>query len=160
MMDANVEFKNDLKPDIKLAVNAFIERGFNIGEIIPHEYIIELLGLPQPRGDMPYEQAKVLELAILDTKTRLFHRLLIDHNVAVRSVHGEGYTRVQPNEQVCWSLGAWRDRVAKENVKAKRRVKHINTSAFTTGDHQKQTDALAKVGQLSSLVRRSKKRDW
>tara|TARA_R110000737_G_scaffold155825_2_gene184657 strand:+ start:2967 stop:3446 length:480 start_codon:yes stop_codon:yes gene_type:complete len=159
-MDTNVEFKNDLKPDIDEAVSAFIERGFSIDEIISHGYIFELLGLPQPQGDMPYEQAKTLELAILDAKTRLFHRLLMDHDVAIRSVHGEGYTRVRPDEQVCWSLEAWRDRVAKENSKAKRRLKHINTTAFTSGDHKKQTDALAKVGQLSSLVRRSKKRDW
>ena len=93
-----------LHPAWKHAVAELFSGKFAFGDVVSHEELQAVLGLPKPRGKIEVEQYESWRLSLLSQVDALTDYLLEEKNICLRSVIGEGYMLVKPEDQTAFAV--------------------------------------------------------
>jgi len=140
-----------LYPQWKQAVLDFIESGFEPGVVITHEWLHAHFGMREPKT---VEEYKKQELEFLNAFVSFKDELLNDYQIALRSVRGEGYTIVPPREQTKAALDSGRKEIRKALKKTGSWLINIRHDCLTDNERKENTDAIAKLAQMKTTIRR------
>lgn len=118
------------------------------GDVIPREWLEELLDLP-PARDFAGYQAR--QLKWLQRFEKLRDELLTTHQIWLRGAEG-GYEVVPPAKQTELAYSDY-SRAAFLKLKRMARVaQHVRLSELTDAERKSNTDALAKMSMLVGMV--------
>lgn len=123
------------------------------GSVVTREWLTESFGITKPETIPEYERA---QLEFLRQFSELREALLEDHLVMLRPVTGIGYEVVPPEQQ---TKRAVRDRMLTINREARKlsaELSFVDRAVLTDGARTENSNALAKLGALTSMLGRKK----
>ncbi len=141
-------------PHWKDCVSKFLAAGFAPGTEVPHEWFHEKLCIPIPQDHTPYGVAKDAQLKYLADMQKVIEELLVEHQIALRSKPGFGYTYVHPKDQARWGYDKTVSAISKNMRKGVQRIVHTDTARLTAEESAAHANTLAKTAQLQSLLSR------
>lgn len=144
-----------LHPRWKQAVQDFLASGFKPGDVISHAWLAEHFGMPLIEDTSKVSAADYRErqfewLASIELfKTQL----LMDHQVFLRSVYGEGYRWVPPGEQTGAAIKEFEQDARRAYRKAGLRLANVRHEELTDEQRRENIDAIARVSMLQNMHR-------
>lgn len=134
------------------AVALFLSAGFPDGEIIAHDVLSGLIGVPVDSPLMEYREAERNGLQRLQRRDKLFMRLLTEHNIYLRNVWATGYQIIAPSEQASVANSDLMQEINKELKKAALIMKHIRQNELSNHDRRRHNDADVKLAALAEMI--------
>lgn len=137
-----------LHPEWKRALAEIVALDPKPGDVIPREWLEELLELPHVTT---MEEFRQRQLKWLQQFERLRDELLVAHQIWLRSTQG-GYEVVPPARQ---TEQAYSDYSRQAFSKLKRMVRvaqHVRLSELTDSERKANADSLAKMSLLLGMV--------
>ena len=122
---------------------------------VTHEWLYDALGIEHPRDETPWAIARVSQLKYADQMVKLTRALLEQDKLALASLPGTGFRVLPASKQVAWAEDQGSRDLYKTMRKWRRRTANVNMEDLNEEQRTAQRDALARVGALQSLVRRS-----
>lgn len=144
--------KRTLHPAYKQAiVDATME--FKYGDLIQWEWIWEKLDL-QPLAQASSHQHKQHQLKLVQAVERFKQGMLEDHHMYLKSVWGEGYRIVYPEDQteVVWKR--LKRKIRNALRKAEDGLYHVNRGLMSNDKQRLNDEKLAKLGMLHVMNRK------
>lgn len=144
----------ELKPPLwKLAVMKFLAAGFKDGDVVPHEWFWESLGLVMPDDDTPNGEAEKAKLLYVSGIDKIKDALLKDSQIHLRSVAGEGYIILPPDKQAPLGFEDGMELVKKGLRHATKRIANTNVQALNDQQRAEHADYCAKLSKLKHMNR-------
>lgn len=137
-----------LHPEWRHALQQILETDPKPGDVIPREWLEELLDLPKAHSLAEYQTRN---LKWLQRFEKLRDELLTTHQIWLRSTPG-GYEVVPPARQ---TELAYSDYSRAAFLKLKRMVhvaRHVKLSELSDADRKSNADSLAKMSMLVGMV--------
>lgn len=138
--------------------NNIVER-FEPGVLISHEYLKKIFYLIEPKIEDfkdQYEFIETIKLIQFEYMT-LVDKLRVDiletHKLYLRNIRGEGYQFLLPKEQTDFAKKQTMDSINKEMKRGELILRNVKYSSLSADDRRKNTDELAKIGQLSQMIK-------
>lgn len=141
-------------PFWRLAVDQFLAAGFQAGDVIPHAWFYEALGIPEPKPNTPYGVAEKIELQYMGGMVRVRNALEQDHQVYLNNVKGRGYQWVPPGEQTAVAMEKWQEEVKAATRRVSRSVVNVDHAALTQEQVKENHEAMAKLASFKVMRRR------
>jgi hypothetical protein len=135
---------------IQVAVDKFLASNFADGQLITHAWLHEALGIPEAPGSMPKEQAQPLQFRYMSAVGKVRDILLEEHSIALRSVHGDGYSIVPPAEQPAWAKRGLNKDLNKAFILASSRATFVRTDGLTDAQKNEMTAVQAGISTMKS----------
>lgn len=126
------------------------------GAVISVEWLRELLECPVPKGETSAAEVREADLLYVRRMKDLKDELLIAHNIHLHTDHRGSLVVVPPNEQTQVGVDEGRRLIIKGLRHTASVLSHVDHSALTADERAKNADALAKLANLNSMVRRTK----
>jgi len=143
-----------LYPAWRQAEADLIAQGLTHGSIVPREWLEAAFGLKPARTISEHEKN---ELVFLRQITALRDALLEGRKMMLVTEPGVGYRVALPEEQTKMSMHLRTKEVKAAMAKMLREVTHVDQSRLTDDQRKENSDALAKLGALRSVVRKQLK---
>ncbi len=135
---------------------------FNEGEIIPHSFFRELLGVGRPRikdyetDEDFYDAASNADFKYLASMEKLRDHLLSEFRVYLKNEYGVGYFICSPNEQVKHGIGHTEKVVKRKLNKGVQIVVNVDYQRVDVEILKEATDKQAAWSAIRQLMRRNK----
>lgn len=137
-----------LHPEWRHALQQIMALDPKPGDVLPREWLEELLDLPQPRT---FAEFQARQLKWLQRFEKLREELLTTHQVWLRPAEG-GYEIVPPGRQTDLAYSDY-SRAAMLKLKRMVRIaKHVKLSELTDSERKANADSLAKMSMLVGMV--------
>lgn len=141
-------------PAWRQAVKEFLALSPQPGFIIKKAWLIDQFGLNEGETKEQYQKFQLDYLQDID----LFKRELLEiHQIALASVHGEGYRVLAPSEQTGHAMKQGLKRVRSNLRNMGSMLANVDFSRLTADERQQNSDAIARVSMIAGMVPRSKK---
>ena len=124
------------------------------GDKIAREWLLRHMMLVDPEKCATGAEAKRNQLAILVAIERIKEELLEGHNMALRSVRGEGWEIVPVSEQTAWAMDEVRKDVRRALGCAAKRLSFVDFASLSDEQRKENADALAKLAALRPTMRK------
>lgn len=141
-----------LYPAWRQALANFRQAQFPSGSLLTHDWLYENFGLVKPEPTTPLAEAGRLQLAFLSQFKTFEEALLVEHQVALQSVPGEGYRLVLSREQSRWAVREGEKDIKRAIRKMGARTSHVNLAQLTATQRQENADALVRVASLRAML--------
>lgn len=137
-----------LHPEWRHAMQQILALNPQPGDVIPRDWLEELLDLPPAKTMAEFQQRS---LKWLQRFEKLRDELLVTHQIWLRAADG-GYEIVPPSRQTEQAYGDY-SRAAFLKLKRMVRVaKHIRLAELTDAERKANADSLAKMSMLVGMV--------
>lgn len=146
-----------LHPAWKNAAAELFSGKYAYGDIVPHEELQAVLGLPKPTGKIEVEQYENWRLSLLSQVDALTDFLLEEKHICLRTVIGEGYMLVKPADQTSFAVKQGQKGLKSALQKMGRRLSFIDRTALSSEQAKDNADALARLSFLQQQVKRSRR---
>lgn len=145
-----------LHPRWKQAVADFLAGGFKPGDVITHEWLAAHFGMPlvDDMAKISAADYRARQFDWLATIELFKSELLMQHQIYLRSVYGEGYRWVPPGEQTGAAMKEFEQDARRAYRKAGVRLANVRYEELTDGQRQENVDAIARVSMLHSMHRK------
>jgi len=141
---------NNTPPNWADAVDAFMLEAFKPGDIVPHSWFFDSLGIEQPLPSMLAQRSDALRLKFVTAFGRFRDHLLVTHNVALRSRIGVGYEVVPPAQQAHIAKRVLDDDIASSFRKALMWSTYVDTSGMTQQERNERVHIQANIASLQA----------
>lgn len=143
-----------LLPAWKNVVVAIEAGRWSYGDLIPHDELQAILGLPEPAGSVTADQYKSWRFRLLQETTALTAHLLVDLQMDLRVEVGVGYRITKPSDQSKLAEIDLSKEIAKAFRDAARRIRHCNRAMLTSAESQENTDAAVRLAAKTDALRK------
>ncbi len=151
-MDDEKSTNVELHPKWRLLVHKIEEKGLTYGDIMEHAWINEVLGLDYSSPTLTYSKGQKLDLKRLGYIEDAKEYLLIEKNMALRSMQSVGYLIVTPQEQTEWAEDDMDEKISKILKKTASRMKHLDRSKLNSEEIEDNIRAMTRVAGIKRLV--------
>jgi hypothetical protein len=149
--------KAQLSPGWKQAVAIFISLDPQPGFVITREWLDHHFSLEKP---ISAEEYKAYALEFMSNMARFTESLLVDHQIAIRSLgNGRGWAVIPPEEQSKWVWGERMKRMKRELKKLGQGLIHVKHDQLSTNARRENADLLAKTSMLRGMVKEVARRE-
>lgn len=145
-------------PQWRAALEAFLAAGFRPGDVIPHEWFYNALGVEMPAADTSKSLADRLELQYLSGLTPLRRALLEDYQIDLQTARTVGYEWVKPAEQAPRAACDFDEAIRKVCRSHGRRAACVDYAALTSQERQQQADHLNHIARMRSMFKQNQRR--
>ena len=125
---------------------------FQYGDVIPHEWVIEHLAIHEPERLMSVAEHKQRSFEILQRVEGFKEVMLEDYQRYLSSVRGVGYKIIEPPYQTDAAMRKLQADLHKSLSKAMGVLVHINDTALSIEDAQKNAEAKAKLAWFNTVA--------
>ena len=139
-------------PEWKSVAIALAEEDPEPGTVFTHEFLRQSFGINC--GDT-VESYKAAMFDYLQCIENMKSFLLVEHQIALRSVRGEGYVLVPPSQQTEYGVDAGVHGVRKALRKMNSIISNVRLDRLTDEQIRKNTDARVHAAGLASLFGKS-----
>lgn len=143
------------------AVEAFVERGFEAGDLITRDWIEEVLCLEEPPEILPRDERrdayKRFDLQKLQRMSEFRTVLLHEYQIDLEAVVGKGYRVVPSREQATLASASAERNIKREIAKAHDKVQHTNVAQLTSQEQREHLSAAMHVTRLRELLATTRK---
>jgi hypothetical protein len=142
-----------LYPAWKQAVEDFMSAGFKPGDLIPHAWLAEHFGLPMldDAATLTLSEYRDRQFVWLAHVEAVKSELLEQHQIFLKSVFGEGYRWVPPNEQTSIAVNTFEREAKRAYRKAGMRLTHVRVAELTDAQRQENLDAIGRLSMLQGM---------
>jgi hypothetical protein len=124
---------------------------FAYGDIIPHDWLADHLGIEYPDKPMTLKAYRERDFDLL-RKVELFKdELLTKHRWYLTNVRGEGYLIVKPKHQTKTAMGKLQRELRRSVTQAMSALVHINETALSLEESRENAESKAKLAALKTL---------
>lgn len=127
------------------------------GGLLTHDALSVLIGVPREQGEMSHSEGQRLQLERLKRTQLLFDHLLTSHQIALKSVHGVGYSQVPPNEQALLACRHLVKQIGKEFTRCLVMIKNTRTGALTSDESRRHSEAENKARGLQQMMKQGRR---
>lgn len=144
----------DKFPEHKHAVEVFLATNPKPGDIVSHDQLDEWLGIDESTVT-DFESAQRLQFIRLSRIEAFKGELLLDHQIYVENVRGEGYRVVPPKDQSSAAEEFTRRTIAQAISKGISVAKNVNGNELTDAQRKENADAIARLANLRLMTRKA-----
>lgn len=137
------------------AYEAILAEGKTYGDALPLDWLLGHMELVRPEKCATGLEAQKMRVRILRNTERLKRELLERENMALRSIPGDGYDIVVPEEQTSWAMEDAQEEIRRALRKVSRRVSFVAVDRLTDEAKRENINALAKLSAFRPTVRKS-----
>lgn len=141
-------------PEHKHAVDVFLATNPKPGDVVSHDQLDKWLGIDESIVT-DLESAQRLQFIRLARIEAFKGELLLDHQIYIENVRGEGYRVVPPKDQSSAAEEFTRRTIAQAISKGICVAKNVNREALTDAERRENADAIARLANLRLLTRRA-----
>jgi hypothetical protein len=124
-----------------------ILKSYTYGDIIPKVWLAKELELIEPETGT-YKSMQEYQFKFLAAIEPLKEKLLTDHQMYLKSVRGEGYLIVAPEQQTDVVWGYLKKKLGKELGRAATGLQCLNVAALSEGSKRTNIDCQVKLAAL------------
>lgn len=139
------------------AIEVYLRLGMPDGDIVSHETLAAILGVPLDSPFMAYSEVQKHQLMRVQRFDQFRWQLLKAHSIYLKSVPGQGYYQVPPIEQA----GVATHDAMKDVKKALRRAMMIllytRKDGLTNHQNQRHLDAEMRMASFKEMASRQRK---
>lgn len=143
--------------DLEEAVNLFLSLNLPDAEIITHNQMAGIIGVPLAWGGMTYSDVKDFSFERLGRFTDFRLKLLIDHQLCLKVVRGTGYQIVPPGEQMLYAQEIMQKGLKKTMGLTTLIASNIRTEGFTNAERSKMLDAEVKLADFDRAIKKGRR---
>jgi hypothetical protein len=128
------------------------------GDLIPHYKLEKLFLLSQPNyhefdsQDDFLQAVRLLQFEYMTLIDKLRWDILEKHKLYLRNIRGDGYTFLPTSEQTEYAKKQTMDGIKKEMKRGLLILQNIKRNKLTADQRRKNSDELAKLGQLKQIM--------
>lgn len=123
------------------------------GTVFSHDWLCSAFGIQEASTIDEYKRNSLEFLRCIEG---LKDALLMDHKIALRNVHGEGYAVMPPNEQTAYGVRVGLRGVEKSLKQMRKVITNVSLDKLTDEEVRKNTDAQIHAAGVASLLRSSR----
>lgn len=146
---------NPWKPED--AVKAFMALGVPDADIVTHETIAALIGVPVDNPDATYGEVQKCQLKRVDRFERFRLLLLKTNSVYLKSLPGQGYVIVPPADQGFTANADLMRAISKEMRRAALIMAHTRVQAIPHYERARHAEAGVKLAGLEQMLKSVRK---
>lgn len=120
------------------------------GHLITRAWLWEAYGFPPERDDMSWREGKQLQLLYAANTVKLFEALDEEQQIAVRTVHGDGYEVIPARDRAAAARVTMRSGISKAYRKAVRLMANTDQNLLTERERSELTETFARIGRAKS----------
>jgi len=136
---------SDIEWSLRQAVDAFIDEGFNDGDLVSHDWLRWALSIND-------QVVKDNEFVLLERMEAIKGSLLKEHRIALQNVRGKGYRVVPPSEQARYAAEEASRHIEKGMRKADQLLKHTRVELLDSAERRQHTDAEVRMASLNGML--------
>lgn len=144
-------------PENSTAVERFV---LPEGEILSHADAWAMVGLEYPDPSVPWQAAQEAQLQFVQRWDIFRQALLAERQIDLQSVRGKGYAVVPPDEQVAQAAKDTRRALQSKLTRGIARIEHVDLARLSDEEKAARVDAMGRLEQLKSAVRKKRDRLW
>jgi len=141
-----------LFPDWKQAVDDAISE-FTYGGFISKQWLYDHLNMHPPK-QTNFEEYEKFTIAFMSAMANFKGLLLEEHKMLLKNVRGKGYVIVIPKHHTGIAFNTMKSGLVKHIKKGYTAMTNINYNLLTTEERQQNSDKLATLSSLNSMMRR------
>jgi hypothetical protein len=132
---------------------------FEPGELISHDYLKRVLFIDNPKFEDFETQSEFVEalnlvqFEYMSLVDKLRWDILDRHKLYLRNIRGDGYVFLIPAEQTEFAKAQTMDTIRKELKRGFLILQNIRFAALSQDQKRMNADEMAKLGQLSQLLK-------
>lgn len=143
----------EVLPSWRQAVKEAVET-FTFGEIIPREWLEEKFGIEIP-PTFTIGEYKRIQFDMMQNMDQFREALLIDHQMYLSCIRGEGYLIVQPSAQTSTSMRKLGSEIKRGLQTAAKTLTNIKHEMLTERQLQHNINAQGTVARLATFSHKS-----
>lgn len=136
------------------AVLAFQDAGHTWGSLVSVSWLYEAMGLPLPESCPTVKKADIVRLKFFAQFDRMKRYLLVQCNMSLKNVRGEGYQVVMPEKQTETAMRDLHSGLSKLVRESMLTIKHVERSRLTDEQWRENQET---IGKLSFFRRKARK---
>lgn len=137
----------------KAAIVKMREDGLTYGDIITHEEMYNLIGVPMPEKLTGFRDIKQAQLAYIHNVEKIRRELLEEDQMDMQNVRGIGYQIVNPNEQTSKAMGDMMADIKRVLRRTAGRIGFVDLARLSAEEQRENTDARARLSFFRKSVR-------
>jgi len=150
-----VTLPNEPRRPSDKAYAAFEQEDMGYGSFLSHDWIYSRFEMyPPDRGSA--EDFKSFGLNFLGEFDEFRQTLLFEKRMCLISVHGKGWTVLEPQDQTAVVFSDMMRNIGKILRKGRQRLRYVNHDMLSSDQRKQNADALAKTATLQSIARKTK----
>lgn len=126
---------------------------FTYGQIIKKQWLIENFMLNEPKYGTRYDYEK-FAFEFLENIEGMKKNMLEAHKMCMRSVRGEGYLIVMPNDQSDYAMDNFKNNVGQAIKKVTEILKNVDESLLTDESIRRRDEQIGKVAALAAFTKK------
>ena len=134
-----------------------IDGQYAFGDVVSHEELDRLLEIERPPGRMTAAEHDALKWRFLGEMDALTTTLLVEHQILLRNIRGQGYILIQPSEQTAVALADLHAQIGRALKKGANRLAFIRLDLMTEEERQRNVAARAHVSALRDMQQRERR---
>lgn len=155
---------DDLKAPLRLiedwnpndATELFLSLNLPDGEILSHEHIAAIIGVPRKLIDFGDDGEVIISHKASDKLNRfkaLSSHLLMEHSIYLHNIWGEGYQIIPPADQSAVATAAMMKNVKRAMDNASRIIKYTRVNQLSNIERKNHTDTDLKLKGFEQMVK-------
>jgi hypothetical protein len=136
------------------AINEYDRTNHRDGDLLSHDWLAYALQLEKPRHLDEVQEKQWQAMTRVDA---LRDYLLVERQVALQNVRGQGYRIVPPSEQARYAAEQAMAQVAKGLQKGSRILTHTRIAELSDEQRRQHTDTEVKLSGIGQMIKRQKR---
>ena len=146
--------KLPLYPRWRQAEAELLANGLTYGSLITDDQLDEMLGIGPPKSIADVTRVQLMRFGFIEA---LRASLLVNHSMCLQRTRNLGYTVIPPEQQTNVVMKNRTHEMKRAMSKLKSELSHVRQDLLTDAQRKENTDAIAKIGTLSGMVRKQLK---
>lgn len=142
------------KDIVRDAVAEFLNKGFNYGDLVSHEWLDYELKIPYTETAVEKEQRDFTKLR----RIKAFRQEILEtHNIVLENVKGEGYKLIHPNDQAAHAVTEALRQAQNGMRYGSKVLKHARLDEMEPENRKRHIDADRKMAALSGMLSKERR---